>query len=256
MLAPDSLTSIPLAHGRRPIFFLFPSCAQDNSWSGVGGSTNCSCGTNYILTGTAASPQCLCPFGYAMSGSGVDAICFPPCPANTYSLVSGSPCLACPVNSVSTSNARTCSCGVNSTFVSGFAASLVCQPCPSNAVSLGGANPCSCVGYWDYYDAITNTCVTPPSASPTPTSSITSSPTSTVSITASRTPTATQTQTPSSTSTASFSPSVTPVADVLLSFAFPITVSVSSVRPLPCKSAPTANADSLARTRAHSHKAR
>ena len=243
-LAPDSLTTLDVARARccATSFPSFPPRAQDNSWSGVGGTSNCSCGTNYILTGTAASPQCLCPFGYSMAGSGVDAICFPPCAANTYSVVSGSPCLACPANSVSGANARTCTCAANSVYVSGTAGSLVCQPCPSNAVGLGAMNPCTCVGFWDVYDPVANVCITPPSASPSVTPSITPSPSSTISITASntptttvslsasptQTPTATRTQTPSSTSTASLSPSVTPVPDVLLSFAFPIKIADGS----------------------------
>ena len=200
------------------------------------GDTSCTCGANYIASGAGAAMICTCPSGYVQAGSGPGALCVLPCAANTYSAVVGGTCVPCPIGGVSGVGAQTCTCGANSTFVSGFGATLVCRTCPSNAVSLGGCNPCTCIGYYDYYDAPSNTCITPasstasatPSFTPSTTStiSVTPTPSSTVSASSSRTATQTPTQTPSNTGSNSASPSVTPsvtpVPDVRLSFAFAI----------------------------------
>ena len=152
-------------------------------------SVACSkCNANFIPTGSGATFQCLCPSGFSTSaGSGPDKQCFAPCTAGTYSLVAGGTCVACPTNGVSGADARTCTCGANSTSNGLSGAALVCTACPSNAVSLGGSSACSCLGFWDSYDPVNNVCITPPSATASVTPSPTSSPTSTISVTPSNT---------------------------------------------------------------------
>ena len=172
--------------------------------SSAAGDFVCSCGPNYVPSnpGTTAL-SCICPAGFSTAGAGAGATCFQPCAAGTYSTVAGGACVACPANGVSGADARTCTCGANSTSNGLSGAALVCRACPSNAVSLGGTSDCNCLGFWDTYDPVSNVCVTPPSATASVTPSPTSSPTSTVSITPSNTGSNTQslTRTPSRKST-------------------------------------------------------
>jgi len=211
------------------------TACPDGSTS-TGGNLSCACSANFLPLGSGASMQCLCPAGFATSGTGPTKQCFTPCAPGTYSLVSGGACTACPANSVSGADARTCTCGANSTSNGLSGAALVCRACPSNAVGLGGASACQCIGFWDVYDPVSNVCNTPPSATASVTPSATPSPTSTVSVTASITPSTTPSLTRTGSQTASVTPSitasqsattsptpsVTPVPDVLITFAFTI----------------------------------
>ena len=225
---------------------LFGCSACPDGSASTGGPASCTCNANFVAVNSGASLQCLCPSGYSTAGMGAAKQCFLPCTAGSYSLVSGGACVACPANGVSGADARTCTCGANSTSNGLSGAALVCRACPSNAVSLGGSSACSCLGFWDSYDPVNNVCITPPSATASVTPSQTPTPTSTVSITASGTPTTTPSLTrtgsqtasitpsitASQTATSSPTPSVTPVADVVLSFSFSITpVTGASLQP-------------------------
>ena len=200
---------------------LFGCSACPDGSTASGGPASCTCNANFVAVGAAAALRCSCPEGFASLGAGATMTCSPLCAANTYSAVRGGACAACPANSLSDADSRTCICAANSAWNGLVGAALVCTACPSNAVSAGGyATACTCTGLWDYFNATSNTCITPPSATPSATASPSASqtpsrtPTPTSSITASITP--------SNTASPSPTPSVTPVPDVVLSFAFAI----------------------------------